>query len=272
VDEDLLSIGPFAAASGLSIRSLRHYDEIGLLRPSRTDGATGYRYYELAQLRDARAIRRLRDLDVPLEIAARALRTDDAGLRALLREHRERVASAAETAGWILAELDLVIDGREALVPPTDIEIDVEDVPELRLAAVMRQLHDDEVETEIPRMLDAVERWLAERGTPPADAPVAVFRSGDAPGWHLVEAGWPTREGVESDGVVGVHVYDASRAAVHEHRGAYAELAEVSPAFIAAVAERGLRPSQAIRVVYLRDPAKHPPEDLRARLVWPVRD
>jgi hypothetical protein len=55
----------------------------------------------------------------------------------------------------------------------------------------MRQLHDDEVETEIPRMLDAVERWLAARGAAPGDAPLAVFRSADAPGWHLVEAGWP---------------------------------------------------------------------------------
>jgi len=78
---------------------------------------------------------------------------------------------------------------------------------------------------------------------------------------------------VESDGVVSIHVYPASRAAVHEHQAAPTPSSPtVSPTVIAAVAERGLRPSQAIRVVYLRDPARHPPEELRARLVWPVHD
>jgi DNA-binding transcriptional MerR regulator len=267
----MLSIGPFSASSGLSVRSLRHYDEIGLLRPSRVDATSGYRYYELSQLRDARAIRRLRDLDVPLDVIAEALAADEAGVRELLRAHRERVASEAATTSWLLTELDMVIDGREALVPPTDIDIDLMDIPELRLAAVIRHLHDDEVETEIPRMIDAVEAWLAERGAAPTEAPLAVFRSGDAPGWHLIEAGWPAQPSVESDGVVGVHVYPASSAAVHEHHGPYSELPNVSPTFIAAVAERGLQPSQAIRVVYFRDPEKHAPEDLRARIVWPIQ-
>jgi DNA-binding transcriptional MerR regulator len=71
VDEDMLSIGPFSAACGLSIRSLRHYDELGLLRPERVDESTGYRFYALAQLGDARAIRRLRDLELPLDVVAK---------------------------------------------------------------------------------------------------------------------------------------------------------------------------------------------------------
>ena len=272
MERDTLSIGPFSSACGLSVRSLRHYDEIGLFRPSRVDDSSGYRYYALSQLGDARAIRRLRELDVPLDLVAEALRTDERGVRELLRAHREQLASAAAAASWRLTELDMVIDGREALVPPTDIEIELVEVPELRLAAVMRQLHDDEVETEIPRMLAAVRVWLDEQGAEPTTAPVAVFRSGDAPGWHLVEAGWPTPPAIESNGIVGVHVFPASRAAVYDHHGPYTDLPGVSPKFIAGVAERGLEPSQAIRVVYLRDPAKHPPKDLHARIVWPVRD
>jgi effector-binding domain-containing protein len=191
-------------------------------------------------------------------------------LRELLVEHRERVAAEAAAKSWLVTDLELLIEGREALVPPTEIEIDLQDVPELRLAAVMRHVHDDGMEREVTRMLAAVEQWLVQRGAAPEDAPVAVFRSGEGPGWHFVQAGWPAPAGVESDGVVGVHLYPASRAAVHEHEGPYTELPEVSPVFIAAVAERGLKPSQAIRVVYLRDPEKHAPEELRARLVWPV--
>jgi len=40
-DDDLLSIGAFAVFTGLSINALRHYDEVGLLRPADVDKATG---------------------------------------------------------------------------------------------------------------------------------------------------------------------------------------------------------------------------------------
>lgn len=41
---ELLSIGRFARISGLTVKALRHYDDVGLLRPARVDDATGYRY------------------------------------------------------------------------------------------------------------------------------------------------------------------------------------------------------------------------------------
>jgi hypothetical protein len=120
-------------------------------------------------------------------------------------------------------------------------------------------------------MLDGVRTWLTEQNAAPSEPPVALFRSGDRPGWHLVEAGWPAPDEVETDGIINVHFYPASRAAIHEYLGRYSELPKVSPVFIAAVAERGLRPSQAIRVVYLDDMRRHPSDEpLRARLIWPV--
>ena len=41
----MLKIGEFSKLTRVSIRMLRHYDEIGLLRPTETDAWTGYRYY-----------------------------------------------------------------------------------------------------------------------------------------------------------------------------------------------------------------------------------
>src|SRR5262249_20713500 len=61
----LLPIGRFARACRLSIKALRIYDELGLLKPARVD-ASGYRYYAREQARDAIAIALLRSLDVPL--------------------------------------------------------------------------------------------------------------------------------------------------------------------------------------------------------------
>jgi effector-binding domain-containing protein len=99
---------------------------------------------------------------------------------------------------------------------------------------------------------------------------VSVFRSGDREDWHRVEAGWPVEPGFEPDERLGVHVYPASRAAIYEHRGAYAELDPVAQRFIAAVGLRGLRYAQPIRIEYLSDPARHPTTDQRSRIVRPV--
>jgi DNA-binding transcriptional MerR regulator len=46
----MFSIGDFASHGRVSVRMLRHYDAIGLLRPAAVDRATGYRSYEARQL------------------------------------------------------------------------------------------------------------------------------------------------------------------------------------------------------------------------------
>ena len=46
----MFSIGEFARHGRVSVRMLRHYDAIGLLRPATVDAATGYRFYQAGQL------------------------------------------------------------------------------------------------------------------------------------------------------------------------------------------------------------------------------
>ena len=258
----LLSIGRFAFASGLTVKALRHYDEIGLLRPAHVDGSSGYRYYDPVQLRDALAIRRLRRLEVPLEEIRALLGADPETLRARLAEHRARIAASTEDKRRLLAEIDRVIAREEELVPIEDMAIEVREVPELRLAALIRQVHIDEMNETLPRMIDTVAEWIGERGAAAAGPPVGVFRSGDREDWHLVEAGWPVEAELEPDERLGVHVYPTSKAATCEHRGPYEELDPVAQRFIAAVGLRGLRYTQPIRIEYLGD--------LRSRIVWPV--
>jgi DNA-binding transcriptional MerR regulator len=61
-----ISIGAFARRSRLSLKALRLYDERGVLVPSRVDPASGYRYYNTAQLEQARLVVMLRQLQLPL--------------------------------------------------------------------------------------------------------------------------------------------------------------------------------------------------------------
>lgn len=63
---DLMSIGDFARAAGLTPKALRIYDDLGLLPPADVDDRTGYRYYAEDQLETARLIADLRRVGMPL--------------------------------------------------------------------------------------------------------------------------------------------------------------------------------------------------------------
>jgi DNA-binding transcriptional MerR regulator len=62
----MFSIGDFARLGGVSVRTLRHYDEIGLLRPTTVDPDTGYRGYSAAQLGQINRIMALKELGLSL--------------------------------------------------------------------------------------------------------------------------------------------------------------------------------------------------------------
>ena len=82
-----ISIGEFARRSHLSLKALRLYDERGVLVPSRVDQASGYRYYDTAQLGEARLVVMLRQLQLPLAVVKELLACDpaDAAARIALR-------------------------------------------------------------------------------------------------------------------------------------------------------------------------------------------
>src|SRR5579859_5075115 len=62
----MFSIGEFARHGRVSVRMLRHYDAIGLLRPASVDPATGYRFYQAGQLAELNRVIALKDLGFTL--------------------------------------------------------------------------------------------------------------------------------------------------------------------------------------------------------------
>ena len=93
----LLSIGEFAAATQLSQKALRIYDEQRLLRPARIDTITGYRYYGSDQVPLGRLVRTLREMNLSLSDIANVVSAKDGGgaepvLAQLAQEIDERYA------------------------------------------------------------------------------------------------------------------------------------------------------------------------------------
>jgi DNA-binding transcriptional MerR regulator len=253
----MMTIGRFAEATGLTVKALRHYNEIGLLAPAHVDPESGYRYYEAAQVEDAVAIRRLRALELPLEEIRSLLRADADGLRSGLAAHGYHVAAETHDKQLLLIELAAIVEGGGA-----SVELEVVDEPTLRLAATIRQLPQHEVGDGIQSMCRRVLEHLRTLGVEPAGEPTALFRGGDRKDWHLVEAGWPVGDAFAGDDEVAVQVYGASPAVRYDYRGPLDELHPAAQRFIATVLGQGHRISQPIRIVFLGDD--------HARLVWPV--
>lgn len=63
----MLSIGEFSKMGHITTKTLRYYDEIGLLRPVWINSATGYRYYDVLQLKTLLQINRLKGYGFSLE-------------------------------------------------------------------------------------------------------------------------------------------------------------------------------------------------------------
>ena len=183
-----LTIGELSRRSGLSPKALRLYDDSGLLRPARVDGATGYRYYRPGQLHRARLIGLLRRVGMPLADIARVLDqpSPDAGQRvrawwaAQEAEATERRA-AIDRVVRLLADQDQ--PGRATATPAlgtedlTGFRVRVRTDPPLTVAAVTSSVDQHEL--------------LAVINASVIDLRTHVERSGATPGteFHVLYRG-----------------------------------------------------------------------------------
>jgi len=259
----LLSIGSFGSRCRLSVKALRHYDDLGLLRPEHVDVATGYRYYDRRQAPIAIAIAVLRSLDVPLPVIRELLtRSDPAAMAEILageRERRTREIARAETA---LRSIERLM--RAGTVFPYEIALREEPAQTMLVVegTTTAELH-VATGTALAEELLARLRRLDRAVTGPI---MCLLPPG--PGDTLILqmctaiADPPAGERVVT--------LPAGCVAVARHVGPYEEMGLADHALHAWVEERGLEPNGPIREVYLNDPARVAPEALETEVLLPV--
>ena len=143
--EDLIPIGQFAQASRLSQKALRLYDENGLLPPALVHPESGYRFYRLAQLRDATLIGLLRGAGMPLAEIRRVL---DDPVPVRIDEYESSLADELEERLRILAYV------RRLLKEEQMFEVQVKQVPEQPYESVTRRVRVDELERFVVATID----------------------------------------------------------------------------------------------------------------------
>ncbi|HEX4034338.1 MAG TPA: MerR family transcriptional regulator [Solirubrobacteraceae bacterium] len=131
-----MSIGEFASRSRLSAKALRLYDELGLLPPARVDEDSAYRFYESGQLKQARLIATLRQLQVPLAEIKTILALEPTQAAERVRELW--AATEAEHAGRraLAAYLIDELSGKRSVM----YEVNTRDVPARSILSVKRNV------------------------------------------------------------------------------------------------------------------------------------
>jgi DNA-binding transcriptional MerR regulator len=224
-------IGEFARLGAVPIKTLRYYDQLGLLRPAGIDARTRYRSYDATQLRDLAAIRALQDVGATLADIRRVINGADDGLerRRLLARLRAAALHTLDATRRSLRWLELELDDAERARPPTPVTL--KQCGEVRIASIRASLR-------CYADIAPLEQELT--GSVPAD------RAGDLRGvlWHRCEAsgaidGEPFVElrgraprGIElnslpgarvasaycdSDDAAAVHTYGAIERWIHHH-------------------------------------------------------
>src|SRR5262245_11785112 len=104
----MLTIGEFAKYGQVSVRMLRHYDALGLLRPRRTDPASGYRYYAAGQLARLNRVVALKELGFTLEQVGTIVDEQVNGeeLRGMLRLRRAELETEMVAAQARLGQVE----------------------------------------------------------------------------------------------------------------------------------------------------------------------
>jgi DNA-binding transcriptional MerR regulator/effector-binding domain-containing protein len=133
----MFSIGEFARLGTVSVRTLRHYDEIGLLQPAKVDPETGYRSYAPSQLGQLNRIIALKDLGFSLTQAGKLLSGITVEeLRGMLALRRAQLEQELEEYTTRLREVEARLDyieGENAM--PAD-DITVKKIPAMGVVAI----------------------------------------------------------------------------------------------------------------------------------------
>lgn len=269
----MFTIGDFAAMGGVSIRMLRHYDTIGLLRPAKVDEFSGYRYYEAAQLRRLNRLIALKELGFTLTDVAKIIdeKIDIAELRGMLRLRRAQVAEqiAADNARLVRIEARLRMIEKEGTMSTKDVSFEkVEPIRIASVSGVARSNNPEDVMPVIQPLMGQLSGALEQAGVEPLGAFFATYAPADGDGL-TVTAACPVAESATADSVRIEELDGIEQAACYVHHGAIATIGEAYQILATWIEDNGYQTDGRAREVYVVS-YPEPEERWQTKIQMPV--
>ena len=266
-----LRIGEFSRLARVSVKALRHYDRLGLLKPARTDSLTGYRYYSSEQLAQLNSILALKELGLSLEQISRLLNEglSPAQIRAILELRRGETKRTLKVEQERLARLEARIrqmDREDSVLGRYEVVLKA--VGAQRVASVRDVLP---TYSYIGRLFDEL-RDYAERHGLGATYWISVwhdeeYRESDVDG----EAAFATEDPLPED----ERVREGELPAVENmastvHHGSFDTIGGAYAALLGWIEENGYRVTGPNRELYLRGGNEQDNPDYVTEIQFPV--
>lgn len=270
----MFSIGEFSTISGIPVRTLRFYHEVGLLVPAAVDSQSNYRSYDERNLEIAKVIVALRNFEFPLEDIREILADcrDDSDILAHLQRQKDSLTQKLRHYQDVVHKIDQLIENQlhtreEDKMSATKSEIGERDVEPMLVAGIRMKGCYGDCGQGFATLGKRVGRHIA--GKPLCLFYDGEYRDGDA----NFEPCMPIRQAVEADGI-SVRELPAVHCITLIHRGPYQELRNSYARLLKYVKERGYQISLPTREVYLKGPGmifRGNPKKYRTEIQLPVK-
>lgn len=266
--KDLLSIGTVASLTRLSIKALRLYDGLGILKPLHIDPQTGYRYYGPDQLPGARMIRNMRDMDMPLATIRRLLAVlpvSQAQAELIVREHLKTRERQLELIRELARQFTQQLKPEASKM---NLEVEVKDIPAQQIVSITRHHTVDGLGSQEEQDIGALFTLAGEQKAKPAGAPFGIYHgpvseTEDGP----VETCLAVEGNVEGKGEVEVKQLEGGKAACVVITGEQCHYPELLGAYDAAadwIQRNGFETTQPPREVWYTGPGP----DAKWEIIW----
>jgi DNA-binding transcriptional MerR regulator len=262
------TIGDFSRATHLTVKTLRHYHETGLLEPAEVDSTTGYRRYTVEQISVAQIIRRFRELDMPLPEIRSVIEAKD------VRKRNELIAAhLRRLEGELARTRDAVASLRNLLEPSTGkVSVGRRRVEKTTAAAIRETIPAKGAAAWYMGALGELSATLAAQGKSATSPPGGIFSNGiftEGHGEAVVY--FPCSGAVRAVGRVTPYTVPAVELATLVHEGSHVNVDLTYGALAAYVGEHALAVEGPLREIYLVGP--HDTTDQRAwrtEIGWPI--
>lgn len=262
-----LSIGDFSRITQLSVKTLRHYHDVGLLTPQRIDSSTGYRYYAHEQIPTAQVVRRLRDLEMPIADVRAVLVADPDTRNLLIGGHLNRLeAELANTRDAVKALRDILVR------PDTAPVVEYRTVAATRAIGIQQVVDREDLlvwwQGALGELHATVEAWQLHRTGPSGGLfDTDTFHQDHGLATVFIPVDGPTRP----IGRIADVTIPAAELAVMQHRGALADI-DLTWGQLGSFATRHeISVEGPLREYYVRDHVDTPDaKQWRTDLGWPI--
>jgi DNA-binding transcriptional MerR regulator len=263
-----LAIGDFSRATHLTVKTLRHYHETGLLEPARIDPQTGYRRYTTEQIPVAQIIKRFRDLDMPLiEIRAVLSAPDVQARNELIAGHLKRLENDLARTQTAVASLRNLLEH-----PAPVVDIGRRRAVEVAAAAISEAVEVKDALSWYLGALGELHAALSAQRIHPTGPAGGIFSNAifsHAHGEATVFV--PCNGEVRAIGRVAARVVPAVELATLVHKGSYANIDLAYGSLATYVTRHALAVEGPLREYYLVGPQDTSEESAwRTEIGWPI--